>query len=165
MGRDNHSAPASLWEWQAPLGLLLVGLAMIAGAAYSAAGTSALVHALVHVGVILLVFVPFTILAMIPVAALLKISFGILKTAILKLAAITTFTTALQMLGALWGFYFFGLFLAVVVSYFLFSKFFDLDARATVLAVILIAVIRILAWMLVASLLAALLAALGLAAA
>jgi hypothetical protein len=91
---------------------------------------------------VLAVYVPLTVAAMYPTAALLGMSFGFLKTAILKLAAITVFTLSLNQVADWWGYPVVGWIVAVAVSLYLFSYAFDLDFVETLLAAAAISIIR-----------------------
>jgi hypothetical protein len=90
----------------------------------------------------LLIYVPLTVAAMYLAASLLGVSYGILKTAMLKLAAIALFTGSLHLVGDWLGYPISSWLVAALVSLYLFSNCFDLDIRETVLSVIAISVIR-----------------------
>ena len=151
---DRKSEP--VWETKAPLALFGIGLLILLIAAFALEGPTGTAGALIGLTIILAIYLPLTVAAMYIVAGIIGVSFGILKTAILKLAAITLFTAAINQIGDWLGFPISAWFVAVGVSFFLFSNFFDLDARDTVYSVILISVIRFCLGMLVAALVAAL---------
>jgi hypothetical protein len=90
-------------------------------------GTLETVEALVVAGVVLVIQIPVTILAMYVLASLLGISYGNLGSAMLKLAAISIFVEGLAFAGTLLGFPLLSRFLLVPVSWFLLSWLFDLD--------------------------------------
>ena len=155
-GPDRKSEP--VWEKKAPLILFSIGLLILLIAAFAVGGPLGTAGALIALAFILALYLPLTVAAMYIVAGILGVSFGILKTAILKLAAITLFTAAIDQVGAWIGFPVTGLLASVIVSFFLFSNFFDLDARDTILSVILISIIRYCLSLLVAAIVVAMVA-------
>jgi hypothetical protein len=142
MGRRDPPLPASVWEWKVPLALLLVGLTVLALGTTTAEASSGLAATLLGMAMILVLHVALTIGAMYLTARLLGVSFGLLKTAVLKLAAITVFTLSLNQVGDWLGQPLLGWLVAVAVSLYLFSYCFDLDFLETLLAVVVITVIR-----------------------
>jgi hypothetical protein len=142
MGRPSKSNSGDLWEWQAPVALLAIGLVVILVEAFLAGGSEGATGSVLGIIIGLVVEVPITIVAMYVVAGFLSISFGILKTAILKLAVMIVFTAAIMLAGRALGLTGLAWLLALGVYFFLFSNFFDLDARETLLSVFLISVIR-----------------------
>lgn len=155
-GADRKSEP--IWEKKAPLILFGIGLLILLIAAFAVGGPRGTAGALIALAIILALYLPLTVAAMYIVAGILGVSFGILKTAILKLAAITLFTAAIDQVGAWVGLPVTGFLVAVAASFFLFSYFFDLDARDTILSVILISVLRWCLGLVVAVMVAALVA-------
>jgi hypothetical protein len=141
MIRDDEytSQRVVVWEWKAPLVLLGIGLV---GSLIVLFVKDGLLVALVGVVLHVVLSVPLTIGAMYLVARLIGVSFGFLNTAVLKLAAISLFSLALNLLFDWMGVWYVGWIVAGIASLFLFSKFFELDARETVLSVVLILVIR-----------------------
>jgi len=130
------------WEWQIPLALLVVGLIALLIGASLVGGPRGTAGALLDIVVYLVIYVPLTIAAMYLTAYIFGLAFGFLKTAVIKLAAISVFTEAVDKLGDWLGHPFVGWIAAVLVTYYLFSYCFDLDFRETVLAVIVISIIR-----------------------
>jgi hypothetical protein len=139
--RAEPSYPASPWEWKIPLALFVIGvIVLVAGAALlDSASPSATV---LGIALLLVVNVPLTIAAMYLAANWLGLAFGYLHTAILKLAAISVFTTSLDQLGSWLGQPLLGWLAAIAISFYLFSYFFDLDFNETLLAVVAITAIQ-----------------------
>jgi hypothetical protein len=139
--RFDPSESGSAWEWPIPLALFLVGLTILVVGASLVEGSRP-AATLLGIALILVVYVPLTIAAMYLTASLLGMAFGFLNTAILKLAAISVFTLSLNQVGDWLGHPAVGWLVAILVSFYLFSNFFDLDFQETVLAVVVISVIR-----------------------
>jgi hypothetical protein len=136
------ASAASRWEWKVPLAVFLVGLSALVAAAFTIGGFTDAARATVYLALVLLISVPLTIAAMYIVAGLLGVSFGLLKTAVLKLAAIAVFSTAVNVLANGAGHPLLGWLGSVAVTFYLFSQFFDLDLLETFLSVVLISVLR-----------------------
>jgi hypothetical protein len=136
-----------------PLALLLVGLAVLVVGAFFAKDTHGPAATLLGIALTLIVYIPLTVGAMYLTASLPGVSFGILKTAVLNLAAITVFAHAPNQVADWLRHPLLGWLAAVAASLFLFSYCFDLDIRETVLSSVAILVIRFVLGMGVALLL------------
>jgi hypothetical protein len=120
-------------EFRAPLIVLGVGLVGLFVAAIAFAGTAGFRWATAYVLAVLFIQVPLTIVGMYVLGAVLGISYGLLKSAILKLAAIMVLVAAISFGGLATGYLGFArLILVPIASWTLFSTFFDLDVRDTV---------------------------------
>ena len=110
-------------ESRVPLALLLVGLVIYAAAAVLSFRSSGPAPVLLFFGLNVIAGVGLTLLAMYAVAAAADISFGELRTAMLKLAAIYVFSTSLGQLLPWWA----GALVAWAVAFSLFIWFFELE--------------------------------------
>jgi hypothetical protein len=134
-------------EWKVPLLLLVLGVAVIVGAALGLpelglAELRGAAEVLLEVALRLAVGLPVTIAALFLVAAVLGITFGPLNSAVLKLASISVFSNALVLVGMLLGQPLIGWLVALVVSWYLFSLFFDLDLQETAVSIVLLGLIQ-----------------------
>jgi hypothetical protein len=145
-----HVPPESAWEFRIPVILLAVGSVALLGSAIAsvAGGLSALkvqsdwvmttyLAATMVFGFVLLVLVEVavTIAMMYVLAAVLGISYGLLGSAVLKLAAINVFLPALWLMGTYAGHPILTSFALVPLSWYLFSSLFDLDYWETLVSV------------------------------
>ena len=137
------SNPQSAWEWKAPLGLLTFGIVVLA-TRYSKLDLADGVPAWILLPLVVLVHVPIAIGAMYFAAAMLDVSFGYLRTAILKLASIAVLNLAIAEMGNQLEAPPLGLMLALPVSYVLFKKMFDLDPWEAISSVAVILGVRYL---------------------
>ena len=85
-------------EIKIPLALLLAGLAIIAGYAFLIAGPGLAMAVVTLQMVLLLIMIPLGIVACFITAKLMGISFGELRSACVKLAAIFTFPGAVALI-------------------------------------------------------------------
>lgn len=153
MLRQDKQNPESAWEVKIPLLLLIIGMVILIAGSFLFTDLVETLYVLASIALILLLYVPLTIAAMYIVAVLLDISYGFLKTALLKLASITIFSVSLNHLGEWFGVWILGWLFALAATYYLFSSFFDLDIHDTVYSVIGISVIRFFLGLLVAGIL------------
>jgi hypothetical protein len=150
--RPTEPGPTRL-EWKAPLALFLLGLAVILGAAFLLSGPREVAVVLGEIAIRIGVSLPVTVAALFLVAALAGITFGVLTSAIVKLASIDVFFYALFLVGILLGHPLAGLLVATVLCWYLFSLFFDLDLWETVVSIVLLALIQYGLYLLLAVLL------------
>jgi hypothetical protein len=139
---DEWVEPTSPWEMQIPVGLLVVGVLILVIHGLATTGFSGGASVLMNIGVLLVVYLPLTIIAMFIAAPILDISFGELGPAILKIAGLYIFTAALQDVGGTMGHPILGGILALGLSLFLYSKAFSFTAMETIGAVFVVAVVR-----------------------
>jgi hypothetical protein len=131
--QESHS-----WiEYHVPLILFSLGLIGVIGAAIALAGADGIKWAATYVGALLLLQVPLTIVGMYVVGAVFGISYGLLKSAVLKLAAIQMVVAAITLGGLAMGHPFIALLiLAPIASWGLFAVLFDLDGQDLVYSAI-----------------------------
>jgi hypothetical protein len=140
-------------EYQVPLILFSIGFVALLGSAIALTGWSGVVWAVFFILAVLFVQVPITIVGMYILGAVLGIGYGLLKSAVLKLAAIEMVVASILVTGVVVGYPAVALLiLSPLASWALFSVLFDLDARDTiasgiglwVLGVALNAILRII---------------------
>jgi hypothetical protein len=120
-------------EFQAPLILFSVGFVVLLGTTIAMTGGSGIVWAVLFMLAVLFVQVPMTIVGMYILGGVLGIGYGLLKSAILKLAAIMMVVASISLAGLALGFPGLAQFiLCPLASWTLFSILFDLDARDTI---------------------------------
>jgi hypothetical protein len=123
-------------EFLTPLVLLVIGLIALLGSALAIHGGAGVLAAWVLFALVCLVQVPITIAGMYLLTAVLGISYGLLRSALLKLAAITTFVLGFTLLGDAFGYPILTQFLLLPVSWYLFGALFDLDVWETVVSLL-----------------------------
>jgi hypothetical protein len=132
--RQDQDSRESLLEFRVPAIVFAVGfVAFLASAFAMSGGAGALTHG-VSLAVVLLVQIPVTIAGMYLLAALLGISYGLLGSAILKLAAITMCVAGFSMAGDALGHPILARLALAPIYWYLFSLFFDLDAWETLMS-------------------------------
>lgn len=130
-----------LWEWKIPLFLFLAGLAGVLAWALNHEGQG-LVYALCFVALIFLFYIPGIILAMYLTASILKVSFGLLGPALLKMGGLVLCSLALNLYAADQGWILLGWLGGLVLTYLVFSRAFDFEFTDTFLALALITFFR-----------------------
>jgi hypothetical protein len=128
--------PESPREFLTPVVLFVIGLIALLGSAIAIHGGAGALAAWVLFAFVCLVQVPITIAGMYLLTALLGISYGLLRTALLKLAAITAFVLGFTLLGDACGYPILTQFLLLPVSWYLFGALFDLDVWETVMSLL-----------------------------
>ena len=144
----------SPWDLKIPLGLLMFGLLVLVIHGFATSGAKGGGSVLLGIGILLLVYLPLTIIAMFIAAPILDISFGEFWPAVLKIAGLFIFTSALQDVGSTVGHPVLGWIVGLAASLFLYSKAFGLTAWETIEAVFVVAVVRELLGLAIRSLLA-----------
>jgi hypothetical protein len=142
-------------ETTIPAVLLGVGVAILVGYGIWTAGAAGAGVVLAVVAIRLVIGIPLGIVACLLTASLMQASFGTLRGAILKLAAVFIFPTAFALLmpGLLaW-------LAAVVLYYFLLAFLFELEAMEVIVLVFVLSGVNIVAAFLVARVAAGLFAA------
>ncbi len=123
-------------EVKIPLTLLMIGIAVFFCYGFIEGGASGAASVLASKGRELLLSLAAAIIACFIAGWLLNIDFGLLLTAILKLAAIFMFPWAVALVPVV------GWLISIVLYWALLEKFFDLDARELFTCVILIFLAR-----------------------
>jgi hypothetical protein len=150
---DERIEETSPWELKVPLGLLIFGLLILVIHGFATAGAKGGWSVLLDIGILMVVYLPLTIIAMFIAASVLEISFGEFGPAILKIAGIYVFTAALLDVGSTLGHPILGGLLSLVASLLLYSQAFGLTALETIGAVVVVAVVRGLLGLAIGSLL------------
>jgi hypothetical protein len=132
----------SLWDLKIPLGLLIFGLLVLVIHGFATAGVKGGGGVFLDIGILLVVYLPLTILAMFIAAPLLDVTFGEFGPAVLKIAGLFMFTAGLLDVGSTVGHPVLGWIVAYGASLFLYSKVFSLTAMETIGAVLVVAVVR-----------------------
>jgi hypothetical protein len=144
---DEWVEPTPPWELKIPVALLIFGLLILLIHGLVSAGISGGAGVLINIGLLLVVYLPLTIIAMFIAAPILDLSFGELRPAILKIAGLYIFTAAVQDVGGAMGHPILGGIIALGLSLFLYSKAFSFTAMETIEAVIVVAVVRgLISW-------------------
>jgi len=151
--QDETIDTTSAWEVKVPLGLLIFGLAILVIHGLATQGAKGGASMLLDIGLLLLIYLPITIAAMFVAAPLVDVTFGEFGPAILKIAGIYVFSSALQDVGATIVHPALGWALGLGASLALFSKAFQLSFGEAVKAVFVIAVVRGLLTLAIASML------------
>src|ERR1051326_6847749 len=120
--------PTSAWEWKVPLILLLTGIVVSVTGAYMVDDIRGAAFELYFIAVMLAVELPLMIVAMLATATVVGVSYGVLKTPILKMAAIIIVTLTLLQLCVWAEVPLVGILIAVPVVFYLFANFFDQNA-------------------------------------
>jgi len=138
----DESEEESPWDDKIPVGLLFFGLLILAIHAVATAGAMGGVMVLLGSGIVLLIYVPATILGLFVVARVLDISFGDFWPAVLKIAAICVFANAIQDVGGTVVHPLLGWALAGLAMLFLYGKAFRLSFGEALATVLVVAVVR-----------------------
>jgi hypothetical protein len=134
----------SPWERKIPLFLLVLGLLKLVAHGFAVAGPGGGMIVMVKTALLLVVYLPLTIVAMFIAARLLEINFGEFGPAVLKIAGVYVFASALQEIGATVGHPIVGWVVGLAVSLYLYGKAFDLNAVELLSVVLVVAVVRVL---------------------
>ena len=140
--QDEAIETTSVWEWKVPLGLLIFGLAILVIHGLATMGAKGGAAMLLGLGLLLVIYLPITIAAMFIAAPLVDVTFGEFGPAILKIAGIYVFSSALQDVGATIVHPALGWALGLGASLALFRKAFELETGEAVKAVFVIWVVR-----------------------
>jgi hypothetical protein len=140
--RDETIETTSAWEVKVPLGLLIFGLAILVIHGLMTQGARGGAMMLLGIGVLLLVYLPITIAAMFIAAPLVDVTFGEFGPAVLKIAGIYVFTSAIQDVTATTIHPALGWALGLGASLALFGKAFELTFGEAAKAVFVIAAVR-----------------------
>jgi hypothetical protein len=132
----------SLWDDKIPLGLLFFGLLILVIHALATAGAMGGVMVLLGTGIVLVIYVPVTILGLFFAAWELDISFGDFWPAVLKIAGICVFAAAVQDVGGTVVHPLLGWALAGLTMLFLYGKAFRLSFGEAFASVLVVAVVR-----------------------
>lgn len=138
-------------EVKIPLGLLVVGIAVMVFAAFQDAGTRGAVEVMAVIGTYIAVLVSLGIVALFIVAKVLDASFGPASIAALKLAAVFIFPAAIGLLlpeGLGWV-------VALVLYLALLAWLFELDGTELIVCVVVIGIVRWVAGIAMATMIAA----------
>jgi hypothetical protein len=147
LNQDETIETASAWEVKVPLGLLIFGLSILLIHGLATAGAWGGAKMLLGIGVLLLIYLPITVVAMFIAAPLLDLTFGEFGPAIAKIAGIYVFTSAAQDVAGTIVHPALGWAAGLGASLALYSKAFGLTFGEAVKAVFVIAVVRmLLAW-------------------
>jgi hypothetical protein len=132
-----HVPQESPWEHSIPVRLLAFGFIALLGSSIAIGGYSrgALAAGMLF-ALVLFVEVPLTIAMMYVLAAVLGISYGELRSAVLKLAAINIFLAGFWLMGMEFGHPFLTTLVLVPLSWYLFSRLFDLEFWETMVSII-----------------------------
>ena len=151
--QDEAIETTSAWEWKVPLGLLIVGLAVLVIHGLATMGAKGGAAMLLGLGLLLGIYLPITIAAMFIAAPLVDVTFGEFGPAVLKIAGIYVFSSAIQDVAATTVHPALGWALGLGASLALFRKAFELDSGEAIKAVFVIWVVRGLLALAIASLL------------
>jgi hypothetical protein len=131
-----HVTPDSPREFRRPLFILAVGLVALLASAITIGGGVGALEAGLLFAFVCLVQVPITIAVMYLLAAVLGISYGLLRSALLKLAAITIFVIGFSLVGEVCGYPILAQMALLPLSWYLFGSFFELDVWETLVSMI-----------------------------
>jgi len=123
-------------EFRVPGILLVIGLTAFLASAFKIGGGAGAVSAGILVALVLLVELPITIAGMYLLAALLGISYGLLRSAILKLAAITMLAAGSELAGIAFGYPLLGDLVIIPFLCYLFGFLFALDIWETLISIV-----------------------------
>jgi hypothetical protein len=151
--QDETIETTSVWEWKVPLGLLIFGLAILVIHGLATMGAKGSAATLLGLGLLLLIYLPITIAAMFIASPLVDVTFGEFGPAVLKIAGIYVFSSAIQDVAATTVHPAFGWVLGLAASLALFRKAFELEMGEAVKSVFVIWVVRGLLALAIASLL------------
>jgi hypothetical protein len=132
--RQDQDGRESLLEFRVPAILFAVGFVAFLASAFALSGGAGALKFGVSLGLVLLVQIPVTIAGMYLLAVVLGISYGLLSSAILKLAAIAMCVAGLSMAGDALGHPILGRLALVPIFWYMFSLLFDLDAWETLMS-------------------------------
>ena len=150
---DETIETTSAWEVKVPLVLLVFGLAILVIHGLATGGAKGGATMLLGIGLLLLIYLPITIAAMFIAAPLVDVTFGEFGPAVLKIAGIYVFSSAIQDVAATTVHPALGWALGLGASLALFRKAFELDSGEAIKAVFVIAVVRGLLALAIASML------------
>jgi hypothetical protein len=131
--RDETIETTSAWEVKVPLGLLILGLAILVIHGLAMQGATGGAAMLLGIGLLLLIYLPVTIAAMFIAAPLVDVTFGEFGPAIVKIAVIYVFTFAIQDVAATMAHPVLGWVPGLGASLALFSKAFELTIGEAVI--------------------------------
>ena len=123
-------------EFRVPMILLLIGRLTVLASAFKIGGGAMAASAGILVALVLLVELPITIGGMYLLAAQLGISYGLLRPAILKLAAITMLAAGSELAGAALGYGIVGELVIIPFLCYLFGYLFALDIWETLISIV-----------------------------
>ncbi len=132
----------SPWDVKIPVGLLIFGLLILVIHGLATAGAKGGGMILLGTGVLLVIYVPLTILAMFLASPVLDISFGEFWPAVLKIAGIYVFAAAIQDVGSTVVHPLLGWALAGLAMLFLYGKAFRLSFGEAFAAVLVVGLVR-----------------------
>jgi hypothetical protein len=150
---DETIETTSAWEVKVPLALLVFGLAILVIHGLMTQGAKGATEMLLGIGLLLLIYLPITIAAMFIAAPIVDVTFGEFGPAVLKIAGIYVFSSAVQDVGSTTVHPALGWALGLVAMLVLFHKAFELSPGEAVKAVFVIAVVRGLLTLAIASML------------
>ena len=131
-------------EFAVPVLLLAVGLVALLGSAIAIGGGGrGALAAGVLCALVLLVELPFTIAVIAILGATLGISYGLLRSALVKLAAITIFALGFSLMGEAFGHPFLMQIALMPVSWYLFGALFELDAWETLVSMMVFSLLGV----------------------
>jgi hypothetical protein len=134
----------SPWDDKIPLGLLFFGLLILVIHGLATAGAKGGGMVLLGTGVLLVIYLPVTILGIYIASLVLDISFGEFWPAVLKIAGIYVFAAAIQDVGGTVVHPLLGLALSGLAMLFLYGKAFRLSFGEAIATVLAVAVVRVI---------------------
>lgn len=140
---EEGSARGAAWEWKIPLALFLAGLAALLAWGFQETGPEGAASTALFLALVLFFYLPSVIAAMYLTAWILGVSFGIFKTALLKMAGLLLFTLALNLYGEHYHLLIWSWLAGVALTYLLFSQAFDLEFQDVLFSVLLISLFRL----------------------
>ena len=123
-------------EFRVPVILLVIGFTALLASAFVIGGGAGAFSAGIQLALVLLVELPITIAGMYLLAALLGISYGLLRSAILKLAAITMLGAGSSLAGVASGYPLMGELVIIPLLCYLFGLLFALDIWETLISIV-----------------------------
>jgi hypothetical protein len=133
----------SRWDDKIPVGLLFFGLLMLVIHGLATAGATGGLMVLLGTGVLLVIYLPLTILGLFVASLVLDISFGEFWAAVLKIAGIYVFAAAIQDVGGTVVHPLLGVALAGLAMLYLYGKAFRLSFGEAIATVLVVAVVRV----------------------
>jgi hypothetical protein len=133
----------SPWDDKIPVGLLFFGLLILVIHGLATAGAKGGVMVLLGTGVLLVIYLPLTILGLFVASLVLDISFGEFWPAVLKIAGIYVFAAAIQDVCGTVVHPLLGWALAGLAMLFLYSKAFRLSFGEAIASVLVVVVVRV----------------------
>ena len=144
----------SPWDDKIPVGLLFFGLLILVIHGLATAGAKGGVMVLLGTGVLLVIYLPLTLLGVVVASLVLDISFGEFWPAVLKIAGIYVFAAAIQDVGGTIVHPLLGGALAGLAMLFLYGKAFRLSGGEAIATVLVVALVRVILQFAIGALLA-----------